>query len=177
MSSVSGELQGKLDSMTAKAGDRVVLKTTEKAYTSDGTVIPRGSRLVGRVTQVQAHDKDHANSQMGIAFDRAELKEGQSVTIYTLLRGVSPSASAMKMSSRNSSTDNGDSLGASMGSGGMAGGAQTMGGSRVGGGGMWGGGAPVNGPAGGVADQIPNSTPQANGGLETRRSKPQDTAT
>jgi hypothetical protein len=75
MSSVSGELQNKLDSMTAKVGDGVVLKTTERVYTSDGTVIPRGSRLVGHVIQVQAHDKDHANSQMGIAFDRAELKE------------------------------------------------------------------------------------------------------
>ena len=56
MSSVSGELEGKLDSKTAKVGDRVVLKTTEKVQTSDGTVIPRGSRLVGHVTQVQAHD-------------------------------------------------------------------------------------------------------------------------
>jgi len=166
MSSVSGELQNKLDSMTAKVGDGVVLKTTERVYTSDGTVIPRGSRLVGHVIQVQAHDKDHANSQMGIAFDRAELKEGQSVAIYTLLRGVSPSASAMAMSSRKISTDNGDSLGASMGNGGMAGGAQTMGGGHVGGGGMWGGGAAVSGQAGGVVDRTPYSTSQADAGLE-----------
>jgi hypothetical protein len=103
---------------------------------------------------------------MGIAFDRAELKEGQSVAIYTLLRGVSPSASAMAMSSRKISTDNGDSLGASMGNGGMAGGAQTMGGGHVGGGGMWGGGAAVSGQAGGVVDRTPYSTSQADAGLE-----------
>ncbi len=41
MSSVSGELEGKLDSKSAKVGDRVVLKTTEKVLTSDGTMIPR----------------------------------------------------------------------------------------------------------------------------------------
>src|ERR1017187_9501376 len=42
MSAVTGELEGKLDSKTAKVGDRVVLKTTEKVQTPDGTVIPRG---------------------------------------------------------------------------------------------------------------------------------------
>src|ERR1700683_4384369 len=56
MSPVTGELDGKLDSKTAKVGDRVVLKTLDKVQASDGTVIPRGSRLVGHVTEVQAYD-------------------------------------------------------------------------------------------------------------------------
>ena len=90
MSSVTGELQNKLDSRTAKVGDRVVLKTTEKVQTADGTVIPRGTHLVGRITQVQTHDSAHAISQIGIAFDRAEMKNGQSIAIYTLIRGVNP---------------------------------------------------------------------------------------
>ncbi len=34
MSAVTGELEGKLDSKTAKVGDRVVLKTTDKVQTS-----------------------------------------------------------------------------------------------------------------------------------------------
>ena len=53
---MTGELEGKLDSRTAKVGDRVVLKTTEKVLTADGTVIPRGTRLVGHITQVQPRD-------------------------------------------------------------------------------------------------------------------------
>src|SRR5208283_4849207 len=71
MSSVTGELEGKLNSRTAKVGDRVVLRTTEKVQTADGTVIPGGTRLEGHITQVQAHDSAHAVSQIGIAFDRA----------------------------------------------------------------------------------------------------------
>ena len=55
---MTGELDGKLDSKTAKVGDRVVLKTMDKVQTSDGTVIPRGSRLVGHVTEVQAYDPE-----------------------------------------------------------------------------------------------------------------------
>ncbi len=101
MSSVTGELEGKLDSKTAKVGDRIVLKTTDKVQTSDGTVIPRGSRLVGHVTEVQAYDTDHGPARIAIAFDHAELKNGQSVAIYSLIRRVNPSVNAMAPGSMN----------------------------------------------------------------------------
>jgi len=94
MSAVTGELESKLDSKTAKVGDRVVLKTAEKVQTSDGTVIPRGSRLVGHVTEVQAYDLEIGPARIAIAFDHAELKNGQSIAVYTLIRGVSPSGMA-----------------------------------------------------------------------------------
>lgn len=150
MSSVTGELQGKLDSKTAKAGDRVVLKTTEKVQTTDGTVIPRGSRLVGHVTEVQAYDKEHGVAQMAIAFDRAELKNGQSIAIHTLIRGVNPSASAMAESNENLMSD-GDMMGAPMGGGGRIGGSgQAMGGGR--GGGVLGGTGGTVSRAGGAVD-------------------------
>jgi hypothetical protein len=42
MTSVTGELEGKLEAKNAKVGDRVILKTTEKVQTSDGTVIHPG---------------------------------------------------------------------------------------------------------------------------------------
>jgi hypothetical protein len=95
MSSFAGELEGKLDSKTAKVGDRVVLKTTEKVQTSDGTVIPRGARLVGQVTEVQAYDQQHGPAKIAIAFDRAELKNGQSIAVHTLIRGVTTSIPAL----------------------------------------------------------------------------------
>ena len=94
MSAVTGELEGKLDSKTAKVGDRVVLKTADKVQTSDGTVIPRGSRLVGRITEAQAYDQQHGPARIAIAFDHAELKSGQSISVFTLIRGVSPSGMA-----------------------------------------------------------------------------------
>jgi len=94
MSVVTGELEGKLDSKTAKVGDHVVLKTTEKVQTPDGTVIPRGSRLVGHITEVQAYDIEIGPARIAIAFDHAELKNGQVIAVYTLIRGVSPSGMA-----------------------------------------------------------------------------------
>ncbi|HUB51452.1 MAG TPA: hypothetical protein VL986_04865 [Terracidiphilus sp.] len=99
MSSVSGELEGKLDTKTAKAGDQVVLKTTEKVKAADGTVIPKGTRLIGHVTAAQAHDSAHAESQLGITFDRAELKSGQSVAIHSTIQTVEPRPSIAAQSS------------------------------------------------------------------------------
>lgn len=79
MRPVSGELESKLNSKSAKPGQPVVFKTTQKMTTADGTEIPKGTRLIGHVTNAQAHTKGHAESQLGIAFDRAELKGGGSV--------------------------------------------------------------------------------------------------
>ena len=53
-------------------------------------MIPRGTRLVGRVIQVQTQDGTHNVAQLAIAIDHAELKNGQIIAIYTLIRGVHP---------------------------------------------------------------------------------------
>lgn len=95
MSWATCELDGKLDSKTAKIGDRVVIKTTDKVQTADGTVIPKGTRLVGRVTETQAYDEQHGPARIAIAFDHAELKNGQSIAVHTLIRSVNLSANAM----------------------------------------------------------------------------------
>lgn len=159
MSSITGELQGKLDSGTARPGDRVVLKTTDKVQTSDGTVIPRGSRLIGHLTEVQAYDSTHGIAQMGIAIDHVELKGGKSVAIFTLIRRLYPGA--IPISASGSAMGSDDPMDASMGGqagGGRTGGSQSsIGGSRGGGalgsaGGTLNGGVGLAGGANNTAD-------------------------
>jgi hypothetical protein len=133
MSSVSGELECKLDAKSARVGETVVLKTTQKVTTADGTVIPKGARLIGHVTQAQVHDATHAESQLGMAFDRAELKNGQSVPIRSTIERVNPRPDYTASSSMAGS----DQYAGPMG-GGMAGG-RAMGGGRMGGSGLTGG--------------------------------------
>jgi hypothetical protein len=89
---ITGELQDKLDSKSAKQGDNVILKTREDVKTPDGTDIPKGSRLLGHVTNVQARGDGKENSQITLQFDRAEVKGGQSLPIESVLESVSPSA-------------------------------------------------------------------------------------
>lgn len=145
MRPVTGELQGKLDSKTAKVGEPVVLKTTEKARTADGMVIPKGSRLIGHVTEVQAHERGHEESELGITFDRAELRNGQSMAIHSMIESVNPSAAALEASSMA----NDDSMAGPVGGGAaMAGGGRAVGGGHVGGGGLLGG---AGGAVGGVS--------------------------
>jgi hypothetical protein len=129
MTSVTGELEGKLEARNAKVDDRVILKTTEKVQTSDGTVIPRGTRIVGHITQVQTRDSAHGVSQIAIAFDRAELKSGQSLAIHTLIRGVNSSSGVMGMNSDNPMSAVDDPLSGGSPSGGTGGGRGGRGGS------------------------------------------------
>jgi hypothetical protein len=149
MSSVTGELEDKLNSATAKVGDRVVLKTTERVLTADGTVIPRGTRLLGHITQVQARDATHSFAQLAIAFDHAELKNGQSIAIFTLIRGVNPSPGVMGMNSMN----RGDPM---SGMDEPTGGGATTGGAGGGRGGRGGGGQ--SGTLGGGVQRTPATT-------------------
>ncbi len=165
MTAVTGELDGKLDSKSAKVGDRVTLKTTEKVQVSDGTLIPKGSRLVGHVTEVQAHSNDRAIAQIGVAFDRAELKNGESLPVHSLIRTVRMSAS---VSSMNMMSDDDTMDASSMGGGRMGGVGSGRSGGVIGGGmgaganasteaGSLGGGT-VGGAAGGQVDRNGNVT-------------------
>ena len=126
---VSCELVNKLDSKSAKAGDAVVVKTREKVRTAEGTLIPKGSRLVGHVTEVEARGQGHAGSSMTIAFDRAELKGGQSLAIHSVIESIAPPVSAASAAS----IDSDESMGAPLG-GGMAEPSRPMGVGRSGGG-------------------------------------------
>jgi hypothetical protein len=95
MTPVNGELAGKLDTKSAKAGDPVIVKTSDAVQTADGTMIPKGSKLMGHVAKVQSHSQGSENSALGIVFDHAELKGGQSVAIESVIKSVAPATGDM----------------------------------------------------------------------------------
>jgi hypothetical protein len=134
---VNGELVGKLDSTSAKAGDSVVVKTRESVKTADGTDIPKGSKLMGRVTGVQARGEGKENSQIAIKFDHAELKGGQNMPIESVIQSVSPAGS-------DSASTNGGSYGSPT-AGGMSPNRSAAPGSSAAGGGTATGGSMGNG--------------------------------
>jgi hypothetical protein len=98
---VSGELVNKLDSKSAKTGDSVVVKTKESVKTPDGTDIPKGSKLMGTVTGVQARGEGKENAQIAIKFDHAELKGGQNIAIQSVIQSVSPAEGDTSNSATN----------------------------------------------------------------------------
>jgi hypothetical protein len=97
LSPVNGELVTKLDSKTAKAGDSVVVQTKASVKTADGTDIPKGSKLVGRVVGVHPSGAGE-NSQVVLQFDHLELKGGQNVAVHSQIQSIAPPAGAASAS-------------------------------------------------------------------------------
>ena len=85
---VAGILENKVDSATAKAGDAVIVRTTDKASTAGGLVIPTGSKIMGRVVDAQPAGKASGNAKVTVVFDRAQLTSGKSLPIQSVLQSV-----------------------------------------------------------------------------------------
>ena len=69
---LSGQLQSTIDVRKAKVGDQVLLKTTQAIKSGGRTVVAKGSRLVGHITEVAQRTKNTGESRIGILFDRLE---------------------------------------------------------------------------------------------------------
>lgn len=88
MRPVTFELAGKLDSKSAKAGDVVVARATANVPLADGTLIPKGAKLMGHLSNVQAHSSADTVSHLSIVFDRIESSGGHSVPILSVIQAV-----------------------------------------------------------------------------------------
>jgi len=97
MSPVDGELVSKLDSKTAKNGDNVEVRTKTAMKTTDGTQIPKGSKLVGHVIGVQPSEEGKT-SQVALLFDHIELNGGQNVPVHSQIQSIAPAGGAASTS-------------------------------------------------------------------------------
>jgi hypothetical protein len=82
------QLSKSLDSKKLKAGDPVEAKITVELRAADGTVIPRGSRVTGHVTEASSRAKGDAQSSLGIVFDRIVLKDGKNLPLAASIQAV-----------------------------------------------------------------------------------------
>ena len=72
------QLTKTVDAKKAKTGDQVVAVVTQDMKNQGGEVlVPKDTKVIGHVTEAQAHSKEQKESQLAIAFDRAVLKTGQ----------------------------------------------------------------------------------------------------
>jgi hypothetical protein len=113
-STVQAELTKPVDARKNKPGDEVVAKTTQDMKSNGLTVLPKGSKLVGHITEVQAREKGQQESHMGIAFEHAILKNGTQVPMALTLEAIGSSqtnaAAAMDDSEMAGSTMAGENL-------------------------------------------------------------------
>jgi hypothetical protein len=91
---LNGELTHSLDAKSCKPGDQVTAKLTEDVKSDGKVVVPKGSKLVGHVTEAKARSKDNADSRLGIVFDKAVLKSGQELSFIGAVQAMAPPVNA-----------------------------------------------------------------------------------
>ena len=87
-------LSSPIDSKKCKPGDTVNAHSTEAVKSEGKTVIPKGSKLVGHVTQASARAKGESESSLGIVFDRAILKNGQEIPLSAGIQALAAAQSS-----------------------------------------------------------------------------------
>ena len=83
-----------LDSKKRSTGDAVEAKTSAAVHLTDGTLIPRGAKVMGRITEAKSRSKGDAESSLGIVFDKIATPGGGTVNIKAYLRAVAPNPNA-----------------------------------------------------------------------------------
>jgi len=125
-SAFNAALSSPIDSKKCKPGDPVNAKTTEAAKSDGKTVIPKGSRLVGHVTQASARSKGESESALGIVFDRAILKDGREVPLNATIQAIASAENTASVAGADLDTMGG--AGATAAGSGMSGGRGALGG-------------------------------------------------
>jgi hypothetical protein len=86
------ELSNSLDSKKVKQGEAVNARTTQTLKSTDDRIIlPKGTKLVGHVTQASA---GQADSTLGVVFEKATLKNGQELALNLAIQALAPPASS-----------------------------------------------------------------------------------
>jgi hypothetical protein len=96
---VNAALTQPIDAKKSKTGDPVTARTTQSTKSDGHVVIPKGSKLVGHVTEAKARAKGESESALGIVFDKAILKNGQEVPLNVTVRALAAGPSAAEASS------------------------------------------------------------------------------
>jgi hypothetical protein len=89
---IQAELTKSLDAKKAKAGDEVTAKVAQDVKSDGQVVLRKGSKLIGHVTEAKARSQENSESRLGIAFDRAVLKDGQQVAFNAVIQALAPAA-------------------------------------------------------------------------------------
>jgi hypothetical protein len=94
-SPIVAELSSSVDSKKIKQGDALTARTTADIRADGKTILPKGTKLVGHVTEAAARAKGGTDSSLGIAFDKAVLKGGEELPLNVAIVAVAPPPSSM----------------------------------------------------------------------------------
>jgi hypothetical protein len=83
------QLTKTIDAKKVKTGDQIEAKVTQDLKTNNGElIVPKDTKVMGHVTEAQARNKEQKESQVGIAFDRAVMKNGSDVPLPMSIQAI-----------------------------------------------------------------------------------------
>ena len=83
------ELTKSIDAKKAKTGDGVEARVTQDLRAGNGQVIvPKDTKVTGHVTEAQTRNKEQKESQVGIVFDRAVMKNGSDLAMPMSIQAI-----------------------------------------------------------------------------------------
>jgi hypothetical protein len=104
-----------IDAKKVKTGDEVVARVTQDMKTNSGEVlVPKDTKVVGHVTEAQARNKEQKESQVGIVFDHAVMKDGGEMQMPMSIQAI------IGTQNNQNNADSGNGYGSQAGSGASA---------------------------------------------------------
>src|SRR5260370_2986350 len=155
---MNAALSQPVDAKKNKPGDPVTAKTTEATKSEGKVVIPKGSKLVGHVTECKQRGKEEKESSLGMVFDKAILRDGEEIPLNVTMRALAAAQTATATSAGDDLSAGGAAMGSARASGGGA-----LGGVRSTAGAATGAVTNTAANAGGIANGAVNSTVNAAG--------------
>jgi hypothetical protein len=110
---VNAELTKRIDSKKAKVGETVEARTTSAVKLPDGTELPKGTKLSGKVTDVKARSSTDKTSHIALKLDQALMKDGHEVPLCVMMMSATapfdapPDIAGMTSGSRGPATQSG----------------------------------------------------------------------
>ena len=81
-----------LDSSKLKQDESVELETAGSFKLPDGTLVPKGSKLEGRVVSAKARSKGDSDSQLALVFNKLDIQGGKLLALKGAVQAVYPPA-------------------------------------------------------------------------------------
>jgi len=79
-----------VDARKSKIGDEVTAQTIEPVKEDGAIIIPKGSKIIGHVTEAKSRTTEDPSSVLGIAFDHAILKKGTQLPLRLTIQAIAP---------------------------------------------------------------------------------------
>ena len=85
------KIDGKLSTKNAKVGDVISAKILKAWKLTDGTDIPKGSKITGKVAIVKSKKDGGGNSMMSFRLEEIDVKGGAAVPVHGMVVAIGPS--------------------------------------------------------------------------------------